>query len=256
MPAQVDGKNTFEHDLFDAFYADERHNFIRSRTLHPIGCFWNLFTTFNNFHGYDQKYDYNDAVALTSSKDFTNPLINTKLATILPERFASLPWEKNAADKEAFEGERKYYVYVPPGLAGDFKYKPKSDKPKARVSLFFGVETEINSFGLRRYFYDSTDSVLITITGDVWGIGITTQMIRELLDAAGLKGIDFSVEVMAGYSAAFRSLNETVINKLVDLKNLKRLIYLDAFYDHNDFPLAPRTHPPHPHVVGHRYGSQ
>src|SRR5262249_13494533 len=129
------------------------------------------------------------------------------------------------------------------GLAGDFNYKPKSDKPKARVSLFFGVETEINSFGLRGYFYSSMNSVLITITGDVWGIGITTQMIRELLDAAGLKGIDFSVEVMAGYSAAFRSLNETVINKLVDLKNLKRLIYLDAFYDHNDFPLAPKTHP-------------
>jgi hypothetical protein len=242
VPADVKGKLLSGHELFDAFYADER-NAAMPRELHPFKCFWNMFTRFNNFQGPKKRYDYNDADAITAWMDFPNPLLDAKLASVLPEKFATLPW-KDADTKDAFEGDRRYYVYVPPGLSSDFNSKPKSKKPKARVSLFFGVETEINSFGLRRYFFDSTNSVLITITGDAWGIGITTQMIRDLLDKAGLKDIEFSVEVMAGYSAAYRSLNETVINKLVNLKELKRLIYLDAFYAHDDFPLAAKKTDP------------
>jgi hypothetical protein len=242
VPADVDGKKElFYHELFDAFYADER-NTVMPRELHPIRCFWNMFTGFNNFRGFGKAYGYNDAVAITWWKDFPNPLLDTKLASILPEKFATLPW-KDVKTKDEFEGEQRYYIYVPPGLSERFKSRPKPKKPKAQISLFFGVEAEINSFGLRRYFFNSATSVLITITGGAWGIGITTQMIRELLDAAGLNGIDFSVEVMAGYSAAYRSLNETVINKLVDLNKVKRLIYLDAFYSHDDFPLAEKTHP-------------
>jgi hypothetical protein len=242
VPANLEGKRRLDfHELFDAFYADER-NTDMPREKHPIRCFWNMFTDFNNFRGFDKAYVYTDAVAISSSKDFPNPLLDAKLASILPEKFATLPW-KDAETKDAFEGEQKYYVYVPPGLSDDFKSKPKNGKPKAKVTLFFGVETEINSFGLRKYFYNSNNSVLITVTWVGWGIGITTQMIKELLDAAGLKDIDFFVEVMAGYSAAYRSLNETVINKLVDLKKLKRLIYLDAFYSHDDFPLPVKTHP-------------
>jgi hypothetical protein len=239
--ANVKGKKTiFEHELFDAFYEDER-NTIMKRELHPIKCFWNMFTAFNPYRGDDKRYDYTDAIAITWWKDFPNPLLDNKLASILPETFASLPPWKNAQIKEEFEAEQRYYIYVPRELSDDFRSKAK--KPKAKISLFFGVETEINSFGLRKYFFKSTDSVLITITGGVWGIGITAQMIRELLDTTSVKGIEFSVEVMAGYSAAYRSLNETVINKLVDMKNLKRLIYLDALYNHDDFPLPDKTHP-------------
>jgi hypothetical protein len=233
VPADVNGKFTsIQHDLFDALYVDER-NTVMPRELHPIKCFWNMFTAFDHFQGFDKPAKYDDAVAITWSKDFPNPLVDAKLA--LPEKLATLPWQ-DVETKKAFEGKQTYRIYVPRVLSDDFKSKPKSSKPKAKVSLFFGVETEINSFGLRKYFFESSNSVLITITGGVWGVGITTQMIRELLDAAGLKDIDFIVEVMAGYSAAYRSLNETLINKLVDL---------DAFYNHDDFPLAKKTHPFH-----------
>jgi hypothetical protein len=113
--------------------------------------------------------------------------------------------------------------------------------------LFFGVGPEINLFGLRNFFAASSDSVLITIPGveagwkgfgRAWGIGITTAMIKELFEAAGLKDIAFTVETMAGYSTGYRGMNETIINKLVGLAVLQRMAYLDAFYNHDDFPLA------------------
>jgi hypothetical protein len=78
--------------------------------------------------------------------------------------------------------------------------------------------------------------------GAAWGIGLATGTIAALLEAAGLKGIEFAVETMAGYSTGYRGLNETIINNLVDLSTLKRLIYLDAFYSHDDFPLSPTRH--------------
>jgi hypothetical protein len=234
-----------EHNLFDAFYFDERNNI--KRDLHPIKTFWNIFTTFNNFSGNDKAYDYNNARALTSSKFFVNPLATE--ATILSLSLSNLDKKvakKMNIDEKALDKELKrelkenaeYFIYVPPGLSDAFKSKKSV---KAKISLFFGVETEINSFGLRRYFYKSNDSVLITIPDQEWGNGITTQMISDVLDVAGLKGINFSVEIMAGYSAAYRGINLTVINKLVDLTKLKRLIYLDAFYFHDDFPLSAKT---------------
>jgi len=38
-------------------------------------------------------------------------------------------------------------------------------------------------------------------------------------------------------------VNQTVINQLVDLSNLTRLIYLDAWYHHDDHPLAASASP-------------
>jgi len=85
------------------------------------------------------------------------------------------------------------------------RFGPLLKSQRRRSLSFFGVETEINSFGLRKFF-DNTSSVLITIPSIFTnrGTGITTQIIRQLLDSSRLKGIDFSVEVMASYSGAYR----------------------------------------------------
>jgi hypothetical protein len=97
--------------------------------------------------------------------------------------------------------------------------------------------------------------VLITIAGfslrepgigpreNRWGIGITTARIEQLLEKADLKGIKYDIEVMAGWSTGYRGLNETIINKLVELKALKRIVYLDRFDAHDDFPLPDPRHP-------------
>jgi hypothetical protein len=220
------------HELFDAFYTDER-NIAISRKLHPIKRFWNIFTDFKG----PQKYQ--NPIALSVFQNFPNPLIDISL--VLPEKLVHVP-QKGVSNALSI-----CRIFVPTRLSHDFNSSSSPDKkPKVKVALFFGVEVEINSFGLRKFF-NNTSSVLITIApvprSINWGVGITTQMIKQLLDASGLKGIDFSVEVMAAYSGAYRGLNETIINDLVELKDLKRLIYLDAFYNHDDAPLPKSSHP-------------
>lgn len=233
-PAESNKKDTSEHELFDAFYTDER-NTAMPRELHPIKCFWNIFTGFKHFTFGPQKYE--NAIALSGQQNFPNPLIDSRL--VLPEKLV------DARFKILFNDPSTCRIFVPTRLSDDFNsFWSFADKPKAKIALFFGVETEINSFGLRKFF-DNTSSVLITILSQygAWGTGITTQMIRQLLDASRLKGIDFSVEVMAAYSGAYRGLNETVINNLVELKDLRRLVYLDGFYNHDDTPLPKSSHP-------------
>ncbi|HYJ19368.1 MAG TPA: hypothetical protein VEW72_09360, partial [Burkholderiales bacterium] len=127
-------------------------------------------------------------------------------------------------------------------------------KPKARVCLHFGSWYDLNILGLRSFFQSTEDSVVITVPGvatigqtinmyNNWGIGITTAMIRQLLDDAGLKGIEFTIEVLSCWHTGYRGFNETIINELVDLKAVKRLVYLNAFEQHDDFPLPKRGHP-------------
>src|SRR5262245_58207125 len=76
-----------------------------------------------------------------------------------------------------------------------------------------------------------------------WGVGIPTTMIGQLLEEAGLKGIEYTVDVVSCWLSGYRGFNETIINELIELKAVKRLVYLDAFNPHDDFPLPKRGHP-------------
>lgn len=178
-------------------------------------------------------------------KDFDNPLNDSSIATTLLQTNSA-----SIATDEQFNEQRTFYIYVPKQLATDFANAPAGSKPKARLSLFFGVGPEMTLFRLRPFFADQTNSVLITIPGvesgwtgvfSAFGFGISTQIINDLMTLADLSGIDFSIEVMAGYSTGYRGVNQTVINELVDLSKLTRLIYLDAWYHHDDHPLASST---------------
>jgi hypothetical protein len=188
--------------------------------------------------------------SVTQKKKFKNPLNDPAQATVLTQ--VNTP---SISTPEQFNEERKFHIFVPKKLVNDFHNAPAGSKPKARVSIFFGVGVEMSLFRLRDFFANETNSVLIVVPGvetedtsvpaseDDWrgihigfGIGISTQMIKDLMTLAGLPGIEFTVEAMAGYSTGYRGVNLTVINKLVDLTNLKRLIYFDAWYHHDDHP--------------------
>jgi hypothetical protein len=176
---------------------------------------------------------------------FDNPLNDSSLATTLLQTNSP-----SIASDEEFNKQREFHIYVPKQLATDFANALAGSQPKARLSLFFGVGPEMTLFRLRPFFETEASSVLITIPGvesgwpgifSGFGYGISTQIIRDLMTLADLSGIDFSIEVMAGYSTGYRGVNQTVINGLVDLSNLTRLIYLDAWYHHDDHPLAAST---------------
>jgi hypothetical protein len=181
--------------------------------------------------------------AVTKDDDsFDNPLNDAAQATILLQ---TKPSGTTAAE---FNKQRKYRIFVPRKLATSFKNAPTGSKPKAKVSLFFGVGPEMFLFKLRKFFQDSEDGVFITIPGveGGWegipipfGYGISTNIIKALLESAGFGGMEFTIEVIAAYSTGYRGVNLTVINELVDLTKLKRLIYLDAWYHHDDHPKMP-----------------
>jgi hypothetical protein len=178
-------------------------------------------------------------------QSFANPLNDSSIATTLLQTNSP-----SIATDDEFNKQRSFHIYVPKQLATDFANAPAGSKPKARVSLFFGVGPEMTLFRLRPFFANEANSVLITIPGvesgwtgivSAFGYGISTPIINDLMTLAGLSGIDFSVEVMAGYSTGYRGVNQTVINELIDLSHLTRLIYLDAWYHHDDHPLAAST---------------
>jgi hypothetical protein len=228
------------HMGLDAFYLDERHPTI-PRTDNPRGRFFSAHT-----HIDAQGTPH----PMTVRKDFTNPLNDPAQATVLPQRFSEIrPTTRRT--QAIFDAPSRYWLYASPRLKE--RYDELADKTEltAMVAVFFGVGPEPNLFGLRSFFSPTVTPVLVGVPGfesgwqDVpkaWGVGVSTAIIRQLLDEAGLTGLPFRVEVMAGYSTGYRGLNLTAINKLVDLTRMKRLVYLDAFYWHDDHPMPANSH--------------
>lgn len=230
------------HMELDAFYADERKLSV-PRSDHPIRSFYNVHTK-ADASGYD------NASWETIRRKRPNPLNDPAQAKVLTQTFEQVKPSVQAT-KAIFDEPAKYWLYAPPKLKK--WYDAASDKKEltARISVFFGVGPEPNLFGLRHFFADTGVCVLIGVNGfesgwknvpKAWGVGISDEIIRFLLDEAGLKDLPFQVEVMAGYSTGYRGLNLTAINKLVDLSKLRRFVYLDAFYWHDDHPQPATSH--------------
>jgi hypothetical protein len=248
------------HPWFDAFRPDERSTII-PKSAHPVHSFYSVFTSFSGARSSrdgpitppaSAAYrSYDTAHVLTASRMEKNPFPGS--AKILTQKFDDLR-DKSASARKRYDGEGAYMIYVPIALQSAFKAKPGAVKPKARICLHFGSWYDLNMLGLRSFFQATDDSVLITVPGvatsvqeidmyNDWGIGITTAMIRQLLEDAGLKGIEFTIEVLTCWHTGYRGFNETIINELVDLKAVKRMVYLNAFDRHDDFPLPKRDHP-------------
>jgi len=198
--------------LYDAFFPEERGN------KHSKGSLY-----FNKF----------PLVEL----EFFNPLDPTKPGS-------KIPLSQPEDIERRFGGLQKYYrIFVPAKLV-----KEKSEKSIAKVTLLFCVRTEINRFGLRTFFAQSPDRVLITIPGiepdrkagilKPWGIGITKDQISDLLKAAGSAAIP-EIRIIACFSTGYRGMNGTINNKLVDLDKVERLIFYDALYEGTE-PTPPK----------------
>jgi hypothetical protein len=231
------------HMDFDAFYTDER-NLGVPRSSHPVGSFYNVHTK-------PGSSAYSGALMETVQRQLKNPLNDPAVATVLTQTLTQID-PQTPGTKAIFEAADQYWLYAPPKLKAEYdKAKDKKKVPPARVAVFFGVKPEPNLFGLRQFFAATPSSVLVGVEGfededdspRPWGVGVSTDIIRQLLDDSSLKNLAFQVEVMAGYSTGYRGLNLTAINKLVDLTALTRFVYLDAFYKHNDHPKPPPGHP-------------
>ena len=228
------------HLTFDSFYSDDRGTLV-AKAAHPRKTFYNRFNHF-------KAAPHSDATiqVATGQLDLTNPLNSAAVSTVLPQKFDDLGTDDEGV-RVHFDECRPYFIFVPAKVReADTKAAPDK-KATANVSLFYGVEPEINLFGLCSFFENADDAVLITVPGIElwsgygkvpWGIGITDDIIRSLFDHVGLQNTTFRVLSIAGYSTGYRGVNLTVINKLVNLSALRRLVYFDAFFHHDDHPRA------------------
>jgi outer membrane protein OmpA-like peptidoglycan-associated protein len=165
------------------------------------------------------------------------------------------------ASRSISPGE-SYWIYIPDAYrtAVQNALAARAPLPTARVSVLFGVGAEVNRHGLRSFFSATADRILIEVGGiesvpeatGPWGIGITTQMIVDLLSDALGTTVPCQLEVLAAYSTGYRGLNGTINNSLVGLTHLQKLIFFDCLY-RGDGPrpphgasMPPKRHPEAP----------
>lgn len=145
-----------------------------------------------------------------------------------------------------------YYIFVPAGTAHSADLAAKQGRrATVRVTLLFCVGDQINRAGLRTYFAERDDSVLITIPGveadedppaipTPWGVGISQAQIGQLFAAAGLDA-DYRVEVLAAYSTGYHGMQATMLDGLVPLEHVKHVVFYDCLYAADQYPAERRT---------------
>jgi hypothetical protein len=213
----------------DAFFEDEWAS-SPTAIVNPRHVHFNRFTTLTATTATAQ-------TILTHKANPLDPRITPGL--IQPE---VIPASRPAAFGET------YWVFVPDAYKKAVKdaVAAKKPKPVARVSLLFGVGAEVNRHGLRLFFANTLNCVLIEVGGiesvpevpNPWGIGITDAMIDDLLNQALGTNVTSQVEVIAAYSTGYRGINGTINNALINLTHLKKMIFYDCLY-RADGPKAP-----------------
>lgn len=139
-----------------------------------------------------------------------------------------------------------YFIFVSARLqAKEADAASAGTKLLIKVAILFAVGDQMQRAGLRSYFKDSGDSVLITCPGTeskpAWGWGIDSTMIDKLFAAAGMKAIDWKIHVIAAYSTGYRGMQGSILNGTIPLTDLKRVIFYDCLYIADDYQTGFQT---------------
>lgn len=146
--------------------------------------------------------------------------------------------------------QHEYLLFIPPAALA-YGLSPGAH---IKASLLFGAFDEYNRHGLRTYFEGLFDRVLVYVpgiepdastSGQAWGIGITSTMVRDLITTAlpTFTGT-VTIDIVAGYSTGYRGVNGTINNSFIPLGGIKRLIFFDALYWGDEPPLPSGATPP------------
>jgi hypothetical protein len=162
-----------------------------------------------------------------------------------------------------------YFIFVPAGTRAAVRTKMEAgEKLTVRVSLLFAVRDQFNRAGLRSFFAQRDDAVLITVPGRetriiktkqgkktvlAWGIGISDAQIESLFKTAFRTSempVNYQIEVIAAYSTGYRGMQGTILEnakkKFITLTHVRKMIYYDCLVkgDGNPpsgYPVGERT---------------
>jgi hypothetical protein len=117
-----------------------------------------------------------------------------------------------------------------------------------KISLLFGIGNDLDNLGLRYYFEQVDDKIIINIPGIEqkirWGIGITgltdpdrninanqiNTLINYALENTKFKGTRYKITTLAAYSAGYIGLNQTVNEGMIPLNDVETVVYYDCIY--------------------------
>jgi hypothetical protein len=216
--------------LLDAFYEDEWGKLCQSghdQWMLPCtdGVRRNRFTHYNNKYG---PHPMSSFLLLPHSE---NPL--SAFATP-PPKFPELIPPTFSQTRNSY----KLYLFLPK-LLRDKVEQGMQVKETIRLSILFGVSTELNRHGLRAFFDQNSSTALIVVSGreagwdnvgKAWGIGISPPQIDSLFQEAGAKGALWEVTTLAAFSTGYWGLNGTINNALLPLRKLEKVVIYDCLY--------------------------
>jgi hypothetical protein len=121
-----------------------------------------------------------------------------------------------------------------------------SGKPVA-ISLLFGPRNILCRSGVRTFFEKTSRfSGIIQVPGvepkyfanargepnkGRWGVSMTdTDIAKVLKDFFGVP-VPYKVAVLAAYSTGTNGLNQTILNRIINLANVQRVIFFDCLYE-------------------------
>lgn len=136
--------------------------------------------------------------------------------------------------------------------------------PEMKITLLFGVGLDLDNLGLRFFFEQVDDRILINVPGEEaprWNIGITglvdagrgitvnqiESLVTQAMTVANIPSATppFKIKTLAAYSTGFGGLNQTVNEGLIPLNDIETVVYFDCTY-RADGPPAVRADGPAP----------
>jgi hypothetical protein len=171
----------------------------------------------------------------TAGMELPNPLDGSVNPTVkLPE--TNIP--------TSARGHKSFYTaFAPPQLRteiNDLLSKAQQCPRPVRVALLFGTGSELGRHGLRAFIDKAFWRMIINVpgveptysfaAGQRWGIGISTDQVRSIVQECFGRDVDFVVDRLIGFSTGYIGVTGTIRNQLVDLRNVEVLVFLDCNY--------------------------
>lgn len=136
-----------------------------------------------------------------------------------------------------------YTAFAPPHLRADIAellQKNQQCPRPVQVAVLFGTGAEMCRHGLRAFVDRSFWRMIINVpgvepswpwaAGQRWGIGISDDQVRQLVRACFGQNLDFVVDRLIGFSTGYIGVSGTIRNKLVNLRGVEVLAFLDCNY--------------------------
>ncbi|TFW48658.1 hypothetical protein ES895_26945 [Bacillus sp. 007/AIA-02/001] len=221
--------------ILDAFYVDEFGIKNEPNNIDPA---WprefpllskNKFTTVTPLSGGGVRENEQSLRLMKFNK--ANPRYNHRL---------SGQWVQNNIPSSNPD-EHLVWVYLSQSTIAYAKALNKKpwDKP-VRVSILYGVGSEMNRLGLRSAMEVRTEpSALVLVPGiepmkdgdPRWGIGIDEIDLRNLLETSVGRAVNYQTKVIAAFSTGANGLNQTLLHNLIDISHVERVIFYDCLYE-------------------------